>query len=116
MCDCAYRVHPGIECGAEGCNCHPADQPPGPAIVIPPDADLTEAEAIGLAVAGAVQSIVEERLGWQFLARDAHDALRLLLDNYPATSFAGPETAREKAAAVLDELAQALGIKPETKP
>lgn len=25
MCDCASRVHPGIECGAPGCECHPEE-------------------------------------------------------------------------------------------
>lgn len=28
MCDCHVRVHPGIMCMAEGCNCHPKPEPP----------------------------------------------------------------------------------------
>lgn len=23
MCDCKIQLHPEIDCGAEGCNCHP---------------------------------------------------------------------------------------------
>lgn len=84
-----------------------------PAIVVPEGFPGSEAEAIALAVAGAAQSIVEERDTWRMRAATLYGVLRYLVDQYPQTSFAGPGVAMEAALAALEEYAEPMGVKPE---
>lgn len=72
-----------------------------PCVVVPEGFQGNEAEAIGLATAGAVQAIINERDSAQSLLETTLGHLRDLVAAYPQTSFAASESAREAAVAWL---------------
>ncbi len=69
----------------------------GPSIVVQEGFQGTEAEAIALAVAGAIQDIGNQRDSAQSLLETTVAKLRALVRAYPQTSFAASEAAREDA-------------------
>ena len=73
-----------------------------PCIAVPANFDGTEAEAVGLAVAGAVGAIQRER----DLARAM---LAEMVEKWPETSWAHDLDVKERAREVLDELGGAPG-------
>lgn len=79
----------------------PANPITEPCIAVPPEFAGTEAEAVALAVAGAVASIVTRAQEAEARADELEKALRALVDSYPRTSFAGPEAFLEEAVALL---------------
>lgn len=72
-----------------------------PCIAVPAEFPGTEAEAVALAVAGAVASIVTRAQEAEARAEELEKALSALVDAYPRTSFAGPEAYLEEAVALL---------------
>lgn len=72
-----------------------------PCIAVPAEFPGTEAEAIALAVAGAVASLVSRAEKAEVWAADLESALRALVDTYPRTSFASSEAYLEEAVALL---------------
>lgn len=83
-----------------------------PCLAVPADWEGTEAEAIGLAIAGAVQHIVQERDAAKAKAAqlrgdrdDALGALELLVERTPEGTFAASNVALDNARATLARLA-----------
>jgi hypothetical protein len=83
-----------------------------PTILVPPDFTGTEAEAIGLALAGVVQAITNERDDLKRLSDEANaqrtdllHALKDLVDQTPEGTFAASNAALDRAKAVLERLA-----------
>ena len=85
----------------------------GPVVVVPDGFAGSAAEAIALAVAGAIQAIADERDNFQGCALTLYEALAELTKVYPRTSFAGPESALERALEALRLSAGHLGLEPE---
>lgn len=79
----------------------PAIQPESPVtepcIAVPEGFQGSEAEAIALAVAGAIQAIALERDSWRSYLLSTKARLRALVEAYPQTSFAASESAKEDA-------------------
>lgn len=76
-----------------------------PCIATPPDWEGTDAEAVGLAVAGAVADLQRQRELATAEAREARARLADLVAAFPATSFAGPNVALERAKDWLEDTA-----------
>lgn len=83
-----------------------------PCIAVPEGFQGTEAEAVALAVAGAIQAISGERDLAQAHLEGTAARLSALASAYPRTSFAASEAALEEAVAWLSF----LGQKPEPTP
>lgn len=88
-----------------------------PCIAVPEGFTGNAAEAVALAVAGAVAALEQERNQWRERAAKLYGGLATLVEQYPQTSFAGPGHALESAQATLLELAEAvLGTDPKPTP
>lgn len=87
-----------------------------PCIAVPAGFLGSDAEAVALAVAGAVQAIVLERDSWRSYCASTRRYLQELADMYPRTSFAGPETALEGAKEWLAYIGQYLDGAPAQQP
>lgn len=83
-----------------------------PCLAVPSDWTGSDAEAIGLAVAGAVGGIALERDQARAEVRQVRDILKMLADQYPQTSWAGANVALDAA---RDYLA-ATEPDPDAKP
>lgn len=79
-----------------------------PCVAVPEGYDGTEAEAIGLAAAGAVQAIADQRDLWRALVEEAVHALALVIGAFPDTGWAAATDAKEQGLAVHQKLAKAL--------
>jgi hypothetical protein len=84
-----------------------------PCIAVPEGFAGSDAEAVALAVAGAVQAIALERDSWRSHARTTYDNLARVVETYPQTGFAASESALEAARDWLAYLGEALGIEPK---
>jgi hypothetical protein len=76
-----------------------------PCIATPPDWEGTDAEAIGLAVAGAVADLSTQRDWARAELATARNLVAELVEKYPATSFAGPNAVLERAKGWLEDTA-----------
>jgi hypothetical protein len=83
-----------------------------PVVAVPADFLGTDAEAIALAVAGAVAAIALERDDVRRELEAAADALEALVAAYPETGWAHATAAKEDAQALLARLRPP----PEPKP
>lgn len=86
-----------------------------PCIAVPVDFQGTEAEAVGLAVAGAVGELQRQRDAAQASANELAGALHGLIKAYPRTSFAGSEVALERAQTILARYDETIGQAPDPK-
>lgn len=68
-----------------------------PCVAVPPEWEGTEAEAIGLAVAGAVADLVAQRDQQAAETAKAMDLLAALVRSFPPTSFAASNIALQEA-------------------
>lgn len=85
-----------------------------PCIVVPEGFKGTEAEAIALAVAGAVQAIADDGNLAQAHLEETVAKLSALVAAYPRTSFAASEAALEEATAWLAFLGEQSKPEPPT--
>lgn len=76
-----------------------------PCIATPPDWEGTDAEAVGLAVAGAVADLQRQRDNMEDELTRARSLLMAVVDVFPQTSFAGANVPLEEARAYLAKLA-----------
>lgn len=74
-----------------------------PCIATPPDWEGTDAEAVGLAVAGAVADLQRQRDQAQAVLQQSLDLLAALVHATPETSWAGSNIALDKARDFLRE-------------
>jgi hypothetical protein len=87
----------------------------GPAIAVPEGWTGTDAEAVGLAVAGAVGGVIKERDEAKAMAEEAVTTLGQLLSVWPETSWASSESEKAAAMEVHKRLATALWGPEATK-
>lgn len=76
-----------------------------PCIATPPDWEGTDAEAIGLAVAGAVADLARQRDKAEQSGAKVFRLLKDLVDVFPQTSFAGANVPLEEARRYLATIA-----------
>jgi hypothetical protein len=72
-----------------------------PCVAVPPEWEGTEAEAVGLAVAGAVADLVRQRDDMEDDLTRARSLLMAVVDVFPQTSFAGANVPLEEARTYL---------------
>lgn len=79
-----------------------------PMIAVPDGFQGTDAEAVGLAVAGALAGLEKERNALRVAAEEAVGTLGALLAVFPETGWAQSEIQRERATEVHARLATQL--------